>query len=109
MKSNVKNLRKAKMTKLAGRDVRPERSIGHWTQEITRGRPALLSERRVRCYFVLKNHGPDAVWLMAEHGEEFDLPAGAVRATYAQGIIRVEDRGEKSAFIEFEFLPLQLK
>jgi hypothetical protein len=101
--------KKMKTAKLARNGRGPDGPIGHWTQVITRGRPALLSERGVRCYFVMKNHGPDTVLLVAEYGEHFDVPAGAVRATYAHGIIRVEDRGEKSAFIEFEFLPLQSK
>jgi hypothetical protein len=99
----------AKKAKLTGNGRGPDGPIGHWTQLINRARPALLSERGVRCYFVVKNHGPDDVLLVAEHGDHFDLPAGAVRATFAQGIIRVEDKGEKSAFIEFEFLPLQSK
>jgi len=99
----------AKKAKLTGNGRTPDGPIGHWTQWISQGRPALLSERGVRCYFVVKNHGPNDVLLVAEHGDYFDLPSGAVRATYAYGIIRVEDNGEKSAFIEFEFLPLQLK
>jgi len=102
--------KKSKTAKLIGNGGGgPNGPSGHWTQEITRGTAALLSERGVRCYFVLKNHGPDAVFLVAEYGEHFDLPAGAVRATYAHGIIRVENRGEKSAFLEFDFLPLQSK
>jgi hypothetical protein len=44
--------------------------------------------------------------LAAGHGDLMDLPAGAVRATYAHGIIRVENRGEKSVLIEFDFLPI---
>ena len=35
-----------------------------------------------------------------------DLPAGKVRTTYAYGTIRVENRGEKSVLIEFDFLPI---
>ena len=100
---------RAKKAKLTGNSRGPDAPIGHWTQVITRGRPALLSERGVRCYFVVKNHGPDTVLLVAEYGEHFDVPPGAVRATYAHGIIRVEDRGEELAFIEFEFLPLHPK
>jgi hypothetical protein len=104
MSKSSKKVKKAKLTGNGGTGP-----IGHWTQLISPGRPALLSERGVRCYFVLKNHGPDDVLLVAEHGDYFDLAAGAVRATFAHGIIRVEDNGKKSAFIEFEFLPLQLK
>jgi len=100
----------AKKVKRAGHGGGPEGPSGRfWTQVIARGSPALLSERGVRCYFVLKNHGPDAVFLVAEHGEHFDLSPGAVRVTYAHGIIRVEDRGEKSALIEFDLLPLHIK
>jgi hypothetical protein len=104
MSKSSKKVKKAKLTGNGGTGP-----IGHWTQLISPGRPALLSERGVRCYFVLKNHGPDDVLLVAEHGDYFDLAAGAVRATFAHGIIRVEDNGKKSAFIEFEFLPQQLK
>jgi len=84
-------------------------TIGHWTQMITASKPALLSERGVRCCFIVKNHGPDPVLLVAEHGDYFELPAGSVRATYAYGIIRVEARGKKPTFIEFDFLLLQSK
>jgi hypothetical protein len=98
-----------KQTKAARPGNRPDVPTAHWTQVITREKPALLSERNVRCYFVLKNHGPDPVLLVAENGDYFVLRADAVRASYAHGIIRVEDRGKKSAFIEFEFLPLQSK
>lgn len=104
--STSKTTKKAKLT---GNDGAPDGPIGHWTQRITRERPALLSERGVRCYFVVKNHGPDGVYLEADYGDHYDLSPGAVRATYAHGIIRVENRGEKSALIEFEFLPLQSK
>jgi hypothetical protein len=99
----------SKKTKLTGNGRGPDDPIGHWTQVITRTKPALLAERAVRCYFVVKNHGPDNVFLFTEHGEYFELRAGSVRAAYAHGIIRVEDKAEKSALIEFEFLPLQSK
>jgi len=93
--------------KLAGHGGGPKGPIGHWTQWIiSRHRPALLSERGVRCYFVVKNHGPDKVRLVAQYGDDYELDAGAVRATFAYGIIRVELMGEKSALIEFDFLPL---
>ncbi len=100
---------RSKKAKLTGNGGAPDGSIGHWTQRITRERPALLSERGVRCYFIVKNHGPDGVYLEADYGDHYDLPPGAVRATYAYGIIRVENRGEKSALIEFDFLPLSHK
>ena len=44
--------------------------------------------------------------LVAQHGDVMDLPPGKVRATYGHGTIRVENRGEKSALIEFDFLPI---
>ena len=110
MKSkSLKNSGNAKKAKLTGNGGAPEGPIGHWTQRITRERPALLSEHGVRCYFIVKNHGPDGAYLEADYGDHYDLPPGTVRATYAYGIIRVENRGEKSALIEFEFLPLQPK
>ncbi len=100
---------RAKKAKLTGNGGASDGRIGHWTQRITRERPALLSERGVRCYFIVKNHGPDGAYLEADYGDHYDLPPGTVRATFAYGIIRVENRGEKSALIEFEFLPLQPK
>lgn len=101
-------MRAKQKTKRPGHGA-PDGPIGHWTQRITRERPALLSEQGVRCYFIVKNHGPDGAYLEADYGDHYDLPPGAVRATYAFGIIRVENRGEKSALIEFDFLPLSHK
>lgn len=96
----------AKKSEATPRDGVPDGPIGHWTQRITREKPALISERYVRCYFVVKNHGPDSVYLVAEQGEHYDLPPDTVRATYACGIIRVELRGKTSALIEFDLHPL---
>ena len=97
---STKNAKKAKLT---GNGGPPDGPIGHWTQRITRERPALLS-RKVRCYFVVKNHGPDGAQVEAEHGDRYDLPPGTVRAMYAYGAIHVRVSGE-SALIEFDFLP----
>jgi hypothetical protein len=57
----------------------------YWTQWIKPRGAALLSETLGRCYFVIKNHGPASVKLVAAHGDLMDLPAGAVRATHASG------------------------
>jgi len=99
----------AKKAKLTGHGGSPEGPVGHWCQWVQRRKPALLSERLARCVFVLKNHGPDNVLLKAEHGEHFEVPLGAVRATYAQGIITVEAMGEESTLIEFDFRPLNFR
>jgi hypothetical protein len=77
-----------------------------WTQWIKPKNAALLSQTLGRCYFVMKNHGPNNVMLMAHQGDLMDLPSGAVRATYAHGTITVENRGKNSVLIEFEFLPI---
>jgi hypothetical protein len=108
MKSkSVKNLRKAKMTKLAGNGGGPEGPSGRfWSQWVAPKGAALLSETLGRCYFVVKNHGPTDVQLVAQQGDLFDLSPGKVRATYAFGTVRVENRDEKWVLIEFEFLPL---
>lgn len=87
-----------------GRDL--DGPSGHWTQRIKPRGAALLSETLGPCYFVIKNHGPDGVMLVAGHGDLMDLPAGAVRATYACGTIRAENRSTKSVLIEFDFLPI---
>ena len=58
-----------------------------------------------RCRFIIKNHGPESVKLVAALGDLMDLPAGTVRATYACDMIRVENNSEKAVLIEFDFLP----
>jgi hypothetical protein len=82
---------------------------GHWTVWIKPSGAALLSETLGRVLFFLKNHGPGEVFLMAEQGDLMDLPAGNARATYAHGTVRVENRTESPALIEFDFLPLSMK
>jgi hypothetical protein len=105
----TKTSKKIKKTKDAGRDVRPEGPSGHWTQWIKPKGAALLAETLGRAHFVIKNHGPNGVRLVATHGDLMDLPAGAVRATYAHGIVRVENWSEDSVLVEFDFLPLHIK
>jgi hypothetical protein len=69
---------------------------------------ALLSQTFMRCHFVIKNHGPNNVLLVAQGADLIELPPGVVRATYAEGTVTVENKGEKSALIEFEVLPLRV-
>jgi hypothetical protein len=80
-----------------------------WTQIIAPKGAALLSERLGPVYFVVKNHAEDNVVLVAGQGDLMDLRPGAVRATYARGTIRVENKAKKPALIEFQFLPVCLK
>lgn len=83
-----------------------EGSTGHWTQWIPSSGAALISERLTPCHVVVKNHGAHTVTLVAQHGDLFDLAPGAVRATYASGIIRVENEDKKSGvLIELDFYP----
>ena len=84
----------------------PSRSGGFWTQWIEPKGAALLSQTLRPSHFVIKNHGPSGVKLLAEYGDLMDLGPGQVRATYANGTVTVQNRGEKSMLIEFEFLPL---
>ena len=46
-------------------------------------------------HFVIKNHGPGPVFLVAQGGKHMDLSPDAPHATYAHGIISVENRSEK--------------
>ncbi len=111
MKSNsTKNSHKAKQAKSAGHGGGPEGPSGNfWTMRIEPKGVALLSETVGRCYFVIKNWASHPVRLVAQYGDLMDLRPGAVRATYACGIIRVENRDEESsAEIEFQFLPIQV-
>jgi hypothetical protein len=97
----------AKKAELAGHRGGPEGPSGRfWTQRIEPRGAALLSETLMPIHFVVKNHGPGPVFLVAERGKQMDLPPDAVHATYAHGIVRVENRGEKSVLIEFDFLPI---
>ena len=66
----------------------------------------LLSETLGPVYFVIKNCGSNNIGLLAGYGDLMDIRPGHVRATYAQGVIRVENRADKPALIEFEVLPI---
>ena len=81
----------------------------YWTQWIEPRGAALLSENLRRILFVVKNHGSNNIMLVTEHGGMMDLPPGKVRPTHSYGAVRVENRGEKSVLIEFEFLPIYVK
>jgi hypothetical protein len=81
-------------------------TTGRWTQWIKPRGAALLSKTLRPVLFVIKNHGPDNLFLVAGNGDLMDLSPGAVRATYASGTLRVENRGREPAFIEFEFQPI---
>jgi hypothetical protein len=99
---------KRKGTVPAKRSAVPAHDVasGHWTQWIPPSGVALISERLTSCHVVVKNHGAHTVMLVAQHGDLFDLAPGAVRATYASGIIRVENEDKKSGvLIEFDFYP----
>ena len=106
---SVKNSHKAKQAKSAGNGGGPNVPTGKWTQWIEPKRAALLSQTLGPIYFVIKNRGAHTITLVAQQGDLMDLSPGAVRATYARGTITVENRGEKSVLIEFEFLPICLK
>ena len=93
----------AKRSAVPAHDV----ASGHWTQTIEPKRAAFISENLMPVHFVVKNHGPVSVFLVAEHGKQMDLGPDAVHATYASGKVWVENRDEKSgAMIEFDFLPI---
>jgi hypothetical protein len=68
---------------------------------------ALLSQTLMPSCFVIKNHGPNTVRLVATGGDLMDLSAGELRATYAYGLVRVENRSNDPVLIEFDFLPVR--
>jgi hypothetical protein len=105
----MSTLKTAKKAKLTSHGKGPDGPSGHWTQWIEPKGAALLAETLGRAHFVIKNHGPNGVTLVAAHGDLMDLPAGAVRATYAFGTVRVENKSEDWVLVEFDFLPLQFK
>jgi hypothetical protein len=86
-----------------------DRSGTFWTQSIEPKGAALLSQTLLPSHFIIKNHGPETVRLVAEQGDLMDLSPGTVRITYAHGTVRVENRSEKSVLIEFEVLPIYKK
>src|SRR5262245_53959355 len=106
MKTTSKN-KKAKLA--CGGETLKGPSGRFWTQRIDPKGAALLAQTLMPCHFIIKNHGPNNIRLVAEQGDLMDLPPGAVRATYARGTITVENWGEKSTLIEFEFLPIYTK
>jgi hypothetical protein len=106
---SVKNLRKAKKVKLAGHGRGPEGPTGRfWTQWIEPKGAALLAQTLMPCHFVVKNHGPESLRLVAQNGDLTDLPSGKVRATYAHRTVTVENRSEKWVLIEFDFVPVHV-
>jgi len=96
-----------KKSKLA--DGHSDPVVCGWTQWIEPREAALLSQMLGPIHFVIKNHGPCNVMLMAHHGDLMELPPGKTRATYARGTITVENRGDKLVLIEFQFLPILIK
>jgi hypothetical protein len=105
-----KSSEKAKKTELASLGGGPEGPSGRfWTQWIEPRGAALLSQTLGPVYFVVKNRGPNDIWLAAQYGDLMDVRAGDVRATYAYGTITVKNRGEKPVLIEFEFVPIHIK
>ena len=78
-----------------------------WTQSIEPMGAALLSQTLMPSCFVIKNHGPGTVRLVATGGDLMDLSAGEVRTTYAYGLVRVENRSNDPVLIEFDFLPVR--
>jgi hypothetical protein len=101
-----KSAKKAKIADHGGGSDGPTGRF--WTKWIEPKGAALLSQTLGSCYFVIKNHGPNDIKLVAHHGDLMDLSPGEVRATYAHGTITVENNGKKSVLIEFEFLPLHV-
>jgi hypothetical protein len=102
--------RKAKSNTVPAHNTASDGPSGRfWTQRIAPKGAALLSQTLRPCLFVIKNHGPNGIMLVAQYGDLIDLPPGAVRATYALGTTTVENRGEQPVLIEFEFLPILAK
>jgi hypothetical protein len=109
-RKSVKNSHKAKQAKSAAHGEGPEGPSGRfWTQWIEPKGAALLSQTLGPIHFVIKNLGAYTIRLVAQYGDQMDLPPGKVRATYAASTITVENKGEKWVLIEFEFYPVYIK
>jgi hypothetical protein len=83
-----------------------ERRTLHWFQHIEAHGGALLAQNLMPSYLVLKNHGSNTLAITSGYGNLFDLPRDAARAVYVCDDVAVENRGAKSAVIEFDFLPI---
>jgi hypothetical protein len=102
-----KSSKKVKKAKLSGHGRGPKGPTGRfWTQWIEPKRTAFISETLMPVHFVIKNHGPEPVFLVAQGGKQMDLSPDAPHATYAHGIISVENPSEKRVLIEFDFYPI---
>jgi hypothetical protein len=103
-----KSSKKVKKAKLSGHGRGPKGPTGRfWTQWIEPKRTAFISENLMPVHFVIKNHGPGPVFLVAGQGKQMDLGPDTVHVTYAYGTIWVKNQDEKSgALIEFDFLPI---
>ena len=91
-----KSSKKVKKAKLTGHGRSTERS--HWKilDPVDRANGNGLSRANFDARpLLIKNHGPEPVWLVAEQGDRMDLSAGTVHATYAAGTITVENESEK--------------
>jgi hypothetical protein len=110
MTHRYKKSKQTKTAKLTGNGGRPDKpNESHWTQLIAPKGAALLAQILGPIHFVVKNHSQDNVLLVAEHGDLMDLSPGAVRATFARGVIRIENPSDKPALIEFDFIPIFIK
>jgi hypothetical protein len=79
---------------------------GHWFVEVTRTRPGLVAEGLRPCHVIVQNHGPGTVKLVANDGDLMDLSPGDLRASYAQGSVRIEGYSRKPSFVELEIQSL---
>ena len=83
----------------------PTTPNGRWQQRIDPRARAFLSETLGPVCLVIQNCGPGIVMLFADHGDAMVLSPGAVRATYAQGDITIENRSDKPGIVEFKIHP----
>ena len=77
----------------------------HWTIMVEPEETIFIAENMAMCQMVIKNHGPEIVRLCAAYGDQLDLWPGKLRVTDAWGKVSVENKGNKSALIEVDFMP----
>lgn len=77
-----------------------------WTVRVPAGELKVLGEYITSGTMVLKNHGPDKILIdNGRQNEGLSLESGETRIIYVYQHVSVYADGEKSALVEFEYIP----
>ena len=88
--------------------VREAELLNHrfWTVRVPASELKVLGEFITSGTMVLKNYGPDKILIdNGRHNEGIALESGETRIIYVYQHVSVYSTGEKSALVEFEYIP----